>query len=106
MSKFYKVPVNKIKEFSRKLLSYLSTSKPESAIDLADSKPESAIDLADSKPESAIDLADSKPESAIDLADSKPESAIDLETKLFDATCEAVKEAVSSVKEGISFPQD
>ena len=95
MSKFYKVPVNKIKEFSRKLLSYLSTSKPESA-----------IDLADSKPESAIDLADSKPESAIDLADSKPESAIDLETKLFDATCEAVKEAVSSVKEGISFPQD
>ena len=73
MSKFYKVPVNKIKEFSRKLLSYLSTSKPESAID---------------------------------LADSKPESAIDLETKLFDATCEAVKEAVSSVKEGISFPQD
>ena len=74
MSKFYKVPVNKIKEFSRKLLSYLSTSKPESAIDLADSKPESGKSIA--------------------------------ETKLFDATCEAVKDAVSSVKEGISFPQD
>ena len=85
MSKFYKVPVNKIKEFSRKLLSYLSTSKPESAIDLADSKPESAIDLVDSKPESGKSIA---------------------ETKLFDATCEAVKDAVSSVKEGISFPQD
>jgi F-type H+/Na+-transporting ATPase subunit alpha len=58
------VPVNKIKEFSGKLLSYLSTSKPEYGKSIA-------------------------------------------ETKLFDATCEAtVKDAVSSVKEGISFPQD
>jgi len=54
------VPVNKIKEFSGKLLSYLSTSKPEYGKSIA-------------------------------------------ETKLFDATCEAtVKDAVSSVKEGIS----
>jgi len=58
------VPVNKIKEFSGKLLSYLSTSKPEYGKSIA-------------------------------------------ETKLFDATCEAtVKDAVSSVKEGISVPQD
>ena len=54
------VPVNKIKEFSGKLLSYLNTSKPEYGKSIA-------------------------------------------ETKLFDATCEAtVKDAVSSVKEGIS----
>jgi F-type H+-transporting ATPase subunit alpha len=54
------VPVNKIKEFSGKLLSYLKTSKPEYGKSIA-------------------------------------------ETKLFDATCEAtVKDAVSSVKEGIS----
>jgi len=58
------VPVNKIKEFSGKLLSYLSTSKPEYGKSIA-------------------------------------------ETKLFDATCEAtVKDAVSSVKESISVPQD
>ena len=58
------VPVNKIKEFSGKLLSYLSTSKPEYGKSIA-------------------------------------------ETKLFDATCEAtVKDAVSSVKEGISVSQD
>jgi F-type H+-transporting ATPase subunit alpha len=54
------VPVNKIKEFSGKLISYLNTSKPEYGKSIA-------------------------------------------ETKLFDATCEAtVKDAVSSVKEGIS----